>query len=167
MATPTTSGLLVWRRDLEPESRTWVKWVIAGIVALAGFGAFAAYMADDAGSIGTFIGLGVIGSVLFWLIPVVYDWARRRNPEITIEGRDLCWSKKRVPIDQVERWRAAISTSTAAGGTTTAVRTRVGLVTFEMMDDTKQVFSFTHLGEDELVTLIEAIDPILPGRRTA
>ncbi len=167
MATTAQTGMLVWRRDTEPESRTWVKWVIVGIAAVAGFGAFAAYMADDSGSIGTFIGLGVIGSVLFWLIPVVYDWTRRRNPEITIEGRDLCWAKRRVPIDQVERWRAGISTSLGTTGSGTSYRTRIGLVTFEMMDGKDKVFSFTHLGEDELATLITAIDPILPGRRAA
>ena len=38
MATTTPSGLLVWRRNLEPSSRRWTIWVAVGIAALAGFG---------------------------------------------------------------------------------------------------------------------------------
>ena len=165
MTTTTGTGLLVWRRNIEPESRAWSYWVIGGIVALTGFGAFAAYMAEEPGQISTFVGLGAIGSVLFWLVPRVYDWGRRRNPEIRIEGRDLCWAKVRVPIDQVDRWSAVRSTQQFYNGRTWS-RSTVGVVSFRMMDgDDSKKFTFAHLSEPELAAVIAAIDPILPGRR--
>lgn len=164
MAATASSGVLVWRRNLERRSRTWVWWVIGGLIALSAFGAFAAYMADDPAQISTFVGLGVVGSLFVWLIPPVYDWGRRRNPEIRIEGRELCWAKVRVPIDQVDRWNAGISTQMFFNGTT-ASRGTIGIVTFQMFDGTEKRFTFAHLGEAELATLIAAIDPILPGRR--
>lgn len=164
MATTTSSGLLVWRRNLEPTSRTWVRWVIGGLAALCGFGAFAAYMADDSQSIGSFIGLGVIVCGLFWLIPRVYDWGRRRNPEIRMEGRELCWAKVRVPIDQVDRWGAGISTQSLYNGRTWS-RASFGVVNFTMFDGETKSFNFPHLSRSELPELVAAIDPILPGRR--
>jgi hypothetical protein len=160
----TSTGLLVWRRDLEPASRTWVNWIIIGMAALCGFGAFAAYMADDSQSIGTFIGLGVIVCGLVWLIPRIFDWGRRRNPEIRMEGRELCWAKVRVPIDQVDTWGAGIATQTIYNGTTRS-RSSSGVVDFTMFDGENTSFHFPHLGENELSELIAAIDPILPGRR--
>ncbi len=164
MATTTPSGLLVWRRNLEPSSRRWTIWVAVGIAALAGFGAFAAYMADDSQSIGSFVALGIIGAGLFLLIPRVFDWAKRRNPEIRMEGRDLAWAKVRVPIDQVDRWHATTSLQSFYNGTTTSW-TRVGVLLFDMNDGTSSKFTFSHLDETELVELAAAIDPILPGRR--
>jgi len=163
MATTTSSGLLVWRRDLTPESRTWVWWAIGVIMALAAFGAFAAYMAEN-GEIATFLGLGVFGSVLTWLIPRVYHWAKIRNPEIRMEGRELCWAKARVPIDQVERWSARSQTTTMYNGTTTS-RVRVGVLNLNMFDGSETVFTFPLLKDAEIATLATAIEPILPGRR--
>lgn len=164
MATTTPQGLLVWRRNLEPSSRRWAMWTAIGIAGLAAFGAFAAYMADDTQSIGSFVALGVIGAGLFLLIPRVYDWGRRRNPEIRMEGRELVWAKVRVPIDQVHRWGAAISTQSVYNGRTTT-RSRFGVLRFEMNDGSEKKFIFSHLGDDELVELSAAIEPILPGRR--
>lgn len=164
MDTTASTGLLVWRRDLEPSSRTWVNWVIGVMGALCGFGAFAAYMADDPGGISTFIVLGVIVCGLFWLIPRVFDWGRRRNPEIRMEGRELCWAKVRVPIDQVDRWGAGIATQTHYNGSVWS-RSTFGVVNFTMFDGESKSFNFPHLGQDELPELIAAIDPILPGRR--
>lgn len=160
----TPTGQLVWRRNLEPSSRKWVNWVIGVMAALCAFGAFAAYMADDSGSIGTFIVLGVIVCGLFWLIPRVYDWGRRRNPEIRMEGRELCWAKVRVPIDQVDRWSATIATQSHYNGSVWS-RSSFGVVNFTMFDGEKVAFTFPHLNKTELPELIAAIDPILPGRR--
>ena len=134
------------------------------MAALSAFGVFAAYMADDPGSISMFIALGVIVCGLLWLIPRVFDWGRRRNPEIRMEGRELCWAKARVPIDQVDRWAARIETQSHYNGTVWS-RMSFGLVTFTMFDGEKEAFNFPHMSKNELSELIAAIDPILPGRR--
>ena len=165
MTAQAETTMYVWRRNTEAHSHRWAWWVIGGIVALSGFGAFAAYMADDTGSISTFISLGAIGSVLFWLIPRVYDWGRRRNPDIVMEGREMVWSKVRVPIDQVDRWHATRSRVSSYNGTMHGTMT-IGVVTFQMMDTEKpKKLNFPHLTEAELADLIAAIEPVLPGRR--
>ncbi len=164
MATTTPAGLLVWRRDLEPSSRTWARWTAAGVGALAAFGVFAAYMAEDSKSRGSFIALGVIGVALILAIPPIYDWGRRRNPEIRMEGREMVWAKVRVPIDQVDRWAATISHTSVYNGTTWS-RSRFGTVRFDMIDGKDKTFTFPHMDDDELAVLAAAIDPILPGRR--
>ena len=154
----------VWRRNTERAPSRWVWWAIGGIVLLSGFGAFAAYMADN-GQISTFLGLGVVGSVFIWLIPPVYAWGRRRHPDIIMDGRDMVWAKKRVPIDQVDRWSAQLQTTSFYNGTVTSSMT-IGVVTFELNGEEKdRTFTFPHLDKRELAEVIAAIDPILPGRR--
>lgn len=139
--------------------------MIGGLVLLCGFGAFAAYMADN-GEISTFIGLGVFASVLVWLIPRAFAWGRRRNPDITMEGREMVWAKKRVSIDSVDRWSVRRETRSFYNGTVNSSMT-IGLVEFVMNNGSKdQNFTFAHLSKPELAELIAAIDPILPGRRT-
>lgn len=164
MTTYVQEPVYVWRRNTERQPSGWVWWVIAAIAVLCGFGAFAAYMAEDTGQIPTFIGLGVMGSVGFWLIPRVYHWGRTRNPDIVMEGREMVWAKVRVPIDHVERWSASIERMYHYNGTTGS-QTSVGFVRFHLMDGEQRAFRFTHLENAELDDLIMKIDPILPGRR--
>lgn len=163
MAGPVDAAQYVWRRSTDREPSGWVWWIIACVVALSGFGAFAAFMADN-GQISTFIVLGAIASMLVWLVPRMYHWARVRNPDILMDGREMVWAKTRVPIDQVERWSAALTTQSFSNGTTTS-RTRVGVVEFTMLGGDQPKFTFTHLTNAELAELTAAIDPILPGRR--
>jgi len=166
MAAPIEATQYVWRRNTESKPSRWIWWVIGVLIALSSFGAFAAYMAEN-GEVSTFIWLGVIGSVLIWLIPRVYSWGRRRNPDIIMDGRDMLWSKKRVPIDQVERWSAGLQTTSYYNGTVSSSMT-IGVVRFQMRGDDKDTtFTFPHLDEAELTELIAAIDPVLPGRRTS
>lgn len=160
----TTNELYVWRRDTTAASRTWAKWAIGAMLALSGFGAFAAYMADDPGSIGMFVGLGVFVSLLIWFIPVVFDFGRRRNPDIRMEGREMVWAKVRVPIDQVDRWVADRSTTMLYNGTTTS-RMTIGYATFTMFDGDTRSFNFPHLTEEEVEELAAALEVVLPGRR--
>lgn len=167
MTAQEETTLYVWRRKTEREPSRWVWWVIGVLGLLCAFGAFAAYMAEDTGQISTFVGLWVIVSLLFWSIPRVYDWGRRRNPDIIMEGREMVWAKKRVPIDQVERWSAKRQTTNTYNGTVTS-RMTIGVLEFEMQAGGKgQSFAFPHLTEAELADLIAAIEPILPGRRTS
>lgn len=155
----------VWRRNTEPVSSRWVWWIIGPVVALTLFGAFAAYMADN-GEILTMLGFGAVCSVLVWLVPRVYGWGRRRNPDITMEGREMVWAKKRVPIDEVERWSARLQTTRSSNGTVSSSMT-IGVVRFKMLGEKKETtFTFPHLEKLELAELIAAIDPVLPGRRT-
>ncbi len=164
MTAQAEPALYVWRRNTEREPSRWVWWVIAGIMALAAFGAFAAYMADN-GQIPTMIGFGVTASVLTWLIPPVFAWGRRRNPDIIMDGREMVWAKKRVSIDQVDQWSVRRQTTTTHNGTAPSSMT-IGVVDFEMKGDEKnQKFTFAHLSKAEVAELIAAIDPVLPGRR--
>lgn len=164
MTTHESAVQYVWRRNTDREPSRWVWWVIGGLMALCSFGAFAAFMAEEPGEIPTFIGLGVIGSVLVWLIPPVYHWGRRRNPDITMEGREMVWAKKRVSIDAVASWSVRRQTSTVYNGTTTA-RMTVGLVHLQPFDGDTVTFTFPHLSELEVEELAAAIEPVLPGRR--
>lgn len=166
MAASTGTELYVWRRDVTPSKRGWVNWIIAGAVALCGFGAFAAYMADDPGSISTFVGLGVFLCLLVWLIPRVYDWGRRRHPDIRMEGREMVWAKVRVPIDQVDRWNVARNRVSTYNGTTSSTMT-IGVVSFQMIGggEKPKTFSFPHLSEAEEEDVAAAIERVLPGRR--
>lgn len=161
---PRANELYVWRRDTTPAPRTWAKWAIGAMLALCAFGAFAAYMAEDNGSISMFLGLGVIVSLLIWFIPVVFDWGRRRNPDIRMEGREMVWAKVRVPIDQVDRWVADRSTTAVYNGTTTS-RMTIGFARFMMVDGDSKEFNFPHLSEVEVEELATALEVVLPGRR--
>lgn len=164
MTTQLEATLYVWRRNTESKPSRWIWWAIGGIVLLSGFGAFAAYMADN-GEISTFVGLGIVGSVLVWLIPRAFSWGRRRNPDITMEGREMVWAKKRVSIDSVERYSVRQQTTSFYNGTMMSSMT-IGVVEFVMSNGSKeQRFTFAHLTEAEIAELVAAIDPILPGRR--
>ncbi len=165
MTTPSETPLYVWRRNIERHPSPWVWWVIGGLGLLCGFGAFAAYMADDTGQIPTFAVLWAVVSLLVWLIPRAYDWGRRRKPDILMEGRDMVWGKKRVPIDLVDRWSARRQTTSTYNGTVSSSMT-IGIVIFKMSDGRKDVtFNFPHLTEAELIDLTAAIEPVLPGRQ--
>lgn len=156
--------MYVWRRDTESDSMKWVWWVVGPLLALTGFGAFAAYMAERPEEVPTFLGLGLIGAVLVWSIPRVYRFGRRRNPDITMDGREMVWAKVRVPIDQVESWSVVRSTTHMSNGTTIS-RMTIGVVNFEMMNGEKtKRFHFPHLSEAEVLELRSAIEPVLPGR---
>lgn len=165
MTTQSENTLYVWRRNTERQPSRWVWWVIGGLGLLCGFGAFAAFMAEDPGQISTFAGLWVFVSGLVWSIPRVYGWGRRRNPDIVMDGRAMVWAKKRVPIDQVDRWSARRQTTSMYNGTVSSSMT-IGVVRFKMADGSKDVtFTFPHLTEAELADVIAAIEPVLPGRQ--
>lgn len=154
----------VWRRDTTRKPRTWSYWVAGALMALCLFGEFANTQANNPGPTGRFIGIGVIGAVLFLLIPPVFDFGRRKNPDITMEGREMVWAKVRVPIDQVDRYRVRRETTLGYNGTT-ATRMVIGTAEFSMIDGETKTFTFAHLSKDEVLDLRAAIEPVLPGRR--
>ncbi|MGH1503548.1 MAG: hypothetical protein ACRBI6_08330 [Acidimicrobiales bacterium] len=155
---------LIWARDTSRSSRRWVVWCSVAAAALCGFGAFAAYMAEDPGQISTFLGLGAILIGLLWSIPAIYDWTKRRNPEIHTVGRELVWSKKRVPIDAVETFEVRENVTHGYNGTT-HYRMAVTICEFSLIDGSKEAFAFPNLPGDERATLAGSLDQILPGRR--
>ena len=164
MTASTGEPMYVWRRNIDPVSMRWLWWILGPIVALTLFGAFAAYMADN-GEMPTMLLLGAMAFGGVWLAPRAFSLGRRRNPDITMEGREMVWGKKRVPIDQVERWSAGLQTTRTFNGTVSSSAT-FGLVKFKMMGEEKErTFMFAHLERSELDELIAAIDPVLPGRR--
>lgn len=163
MTTRADTTLYVWRRNTEREPSRWVWWVIGGLLALSAFGAFAAYMAEDPGQISTFIGLGLIGSLFIWAIPPVYHWGKRRNPDIVMDGRQMVWAKKRVSIDEVDRWSVRRQTTLVHNGTTTS-RMTIGTVHLRCFDGEHVEFVFPHLSEAERDELAAAIEQVLPGR---
>ncbi len=155
---------LIWARDTSRSSRRWVLWIGLAVGALCGFGAFAAYMAERPEEMPMFLGLGALTIGLVWLIPVVYDWTKRRNPEIHTVGRDLVWAKQRFSIDLVDRFVVREDVSYGYNGTT-HYRMRVTVCEFWLTDGTKKAFSFPNLPADERGTLAACLDQVLPGRR--
>lgn len=157
---------LVWTRDVTPDSMGWLKWAIAVVVAFCAFGAFAAYMAEDPGQIPFFVFAAALICFLIWLVPTLANKTKRRNPAIHTIGRDLAWAKKRVPIDQVDRFRVAEEVNShynAQSGS--SYKSRVTVCDFQMYDGSKVRFAFADLPEHERATLTAALDAVLPQRR--
>ena len=166
-------GEVVWQRRVDVAKqrrnlqRFWKLYgVPVGLIILIG-GVFF-------GGVGTAAGLAIllggIGSMMFLAIWLT-GYSQRANPVITRHGAELCWAKRRVPIDQVQRFSTFTDhrsvNQTAVTGSHTTHRVRIGTARFLLSDGSEVDFAFAHLDEAQLEELRIALDGVLPGKWVA
>lgn len=168
MANPP--GEIVWQRRVDEEKHRrnlrlfWMFYGMpVGLTILIG-GVFF-------GGVGTAAGLAIllggIGSMIFvaiWL----KGYSIRANPVITRHGAELCWAKRRVPIDQVQHLTTftenlSVSQSAITGSHITNY-VGIGTARFILSDGREVDFVFPHLDTAQLDEMRVALEYVLPGK---
>lgn len=163
-------GTVVWHRRIDLDAqrqsmqRFWKFYALpAGVIIV---------MAGLIGGVGAAAGLLILLG-LFGLLLFVWVWLRgrneRTNPMVTRDGNDLCWAKRRVPIDQVTRFSTFTSTATMNVAQTTTpggvnATATLGKVRFVLVDGADVDFVFAELEPEQLDELRAALEGVLPGR---
>ncbi len=163
-------GTIVWHRRIDADAhrksmqRFWTYYALpAGLVILT-----AGIVGSVGDAAGLLILLGLFGAMLF-----VWVWLRgrneRTNPVVTRDGGDLCWAKRRVPIDQVTRFSTFtgstsinVAASTTPGGVNATASQ--GIARFLLVDGGEVEFVFAELDKEQLDELRAALEGIMPGR---
>ena len=163
------AGSIVWQRRYDEAAhhrRMRQFWRFFAVPATL-LTVVTAVLSDAGAAGGLLIVLGLIGGLMFFWIWLI-GRNERTNPTVSLEAGELCWAKRRVPIDDVARF-STYTTSAAmalAGSSTTGVRTRasLGAARFLLVDGSDVEFVWPALDEDQLDELRAALEEVLPGR---
>lgn len=150
----------VWERDTTPGPHGYRTWLIGGATALCGFGAFAAFMAEDPGQIPFFVVCWFVLVGAVFLYGYLRDRMRRQHPTVSLVGDELQWAARSVKVDDVTSWTVHITTQTVYNGTTTSRTSR--MVARFTTDDEMVEFGWGAPRDGEVEALQAALRPILP-----
>ena len=153
---------IIWERDTTPGPHPGrVGFSIAATV-LCGFGAFAAVMADDLGSVPFFaVGWVVLVAAIF-AHGFFQDRMRRQHPTVGLVGDMLHWHDRSVRLPDVALWTADITTTTHHNASGPSSRTSRLVARFTTHEATLVEFGWGAPRDGEVDELRAALRSVLP-----
>ena len=139
--------------------RRFTRWYAIPVAVLVVAVAAWSGIGPAAGVLILFGGIGLLLFAWVWLT----GRNRRTNPEVTFDGQVLAWARQRVPVDQISWFTTLQTTSTISIDATTHGTAHFGVARFHLADGQTVEFTWTDLPDEELDTLRQALDAVIPA----